>query len=409
MVKNLILLCFSLLIFGNIFAFVALYIFTGHSLYGQGYETFKATFKKPHEELCHIPHPFFGQLNCYDIALNGEISSGEPLFTAHPQPQSEHPIRVLVLGGSLAKHLSTNVSSNNIIPQPIEFHGQHLEHTQILQTVLNRHFSTDRIVVDNAALGGGKQPQQLFKLQYLLMLGQRYDIVINLDGFNEIVLPMAENRALGNYAAYPRSYSRLVNSVGNAASAQCLPRANYYADHTSWHPLSEVGHLIYIKWCHRNVEFEALSSDNPLATASQYKSPASDTALVAEEVAIWKQASLAIAKLAQVYDFSYVHIIQPNQYDKNSKPLSEEESAQFLANTHYGEPVAAYYSQLNFKGWPTLPNTLFIDARKVYSQHKETLYRDDCCHVNNRGIAILSEAIAQRSAPLFEKALKLQK
>jgi len=36
--------------------------------------------------------------------------------------------------------------------------------------------------------GGSKQPQQLFILAYLLHLEQRFDFVINLDGFNEVAL-----------------------------------------------------------------------------------------------------------------------------------------------------------------------------------------------------------------------------
>ena len=45
-----------------------------------------------------------------------------------------------------------------------------------------------RVVVVNMAQGSGKEPQQLLELAYLLALGQRLDLAIALDGFNELAL-----------------------------------------------------------------------------------------------------------------------------------------------------------------------------------------------------------------------------
>lgn len=404
MLKNLLLLAFSLFVFGNIFAFGAVYVYTGQNMYGAGYAQYKARLEKDRQEVCHIPHPFFGQLNCDDMPVNGAISSGEPLLRMESQATAENPVRVLVLGGSVAGHLSKNVSGNAPIPPEITYLGQKLGHEQILQTVLNRHFGTDRFVVDNAALPGGKQPQQLFKLQYLLMLGKRYDMVINVDGFNEIALPLIENRALGNHVAYPRSYSKLVASA--AGSSECLARANHYARHSSWHPLSEVAHLAFITWCHREVEAQGLDATNPIATVSGYQA-ADEQAVVAEEVALWQNATQAIAKLAPAYGFTYIHVIQPNQYVAESKPLSGEEKEKYLAYTHYGDPIRDYYHLLNFDFWPAPEQATLLDLRDIFRNQPETLYRDACCHLNNTGMALLSEAIAQRAELVFRQELLL--
>lgn len=405
MFKNLLLLAFSLLFFGNIFAFGALYIYTGQNMYGNSYAQYKAALEKDKQEICHIPHPFFGQLNCDDMPANTVISQGEPLLRMASQATTPNPVRVLVLGGSVAGHLSKNISSNKVVPPKVTYQGQKLGHEQILQTVLNRHFNTDRFVVDNAALPGGKQPQQLFKLQYLLMLGERYDIVINVDGFNEIALPLIENRALGNYAAYPRSYSKLVAGVNR--NSECLGRANHYARHTSWHPLSEVAHLAYITWCHREVEVQELDENNPIATASGYE-PGTEQAVVAEEVALWQNATQSIAKLAPVYGFTYIHAIQPNQYVAHSKPLSVEEKEKYLAYPHYGTPIRDYYHRLNFDFWPAPEQATLLDLRDIFRNHRETLYRDACCHLNNTGMALLSEAIAQQAEQVFMRELAEQ-
>lgn len=44
------------------------------------------------------------------------------------------------------------------------------------------------MTVLNLGQGGWKQPQQLLALNYFLSLGQRFDVIVNLDGFNEIAL-----------------------------------------------------------------------------------------------------------------------------------------------------------------------------------------------------------------------------
>ena len=48
-------------------------------------------------------------------------------------------------------------------------------------------FAGKQIWVVSFALGGYKQPQQLMVLAYYLSLGQPLDVVVNVDGFNEIL------------------------------------------------------------------------------------------------------------------------------------------------------------------------------------------------------------------------------
>jgi hypothetical protein len=62
------------------------------------------------------------------------------------------------------------------------------------------------VEVVRLALGGYKQPQQLMLLSHLLALGERFDAVVELDGFNEIVLPIVENVPKDVAADFPRSW-----------------------------------------------------------------------------------------------------------------------------------------------------------------------------------------------------------
>jgi len=57
------------------------------------------------------------------------------------------------------------------------------------------------------AVDGFKQPQPLFSLAFAIYLGAEYDVVINLDGFNEVVLPFTDNLPNKVFPHYPRIWN----------------------------------------------------------------------------------------------------------------------------------------------------------------------------------------------------------
>ncbi len=50
-----------------------------------------------------------------------------------------------------------------------------------------------------------------------MSLGERYDVVINLDGFNEVALPMLLNRLDDVYPFYPRDWRSQVEGIDDPA------------------------------------------------------------------------------------------------------------------------------------------------------------------------------------------------
>ncbi len=88
-------------------------------------------------------------------------------------------------------------------------HGESVHGGAVMKAVLRGRGINSRIV--NVAIGGYKQPQQLLSLAYLLSHGAPIDVVVNIDGFNEVALPQAENIPKGVNPFYPRSwYGRTV-------------------------------------------------------------------------------------------------------------------------------------------------------------------------------------------------------
>src|SRR5260221_10370312 len=76
-------------------------------------------------------------------------------------------------------------------------------------------FKGKKVVLVGLNLGGFKQPQQLMTLSYLLTLGAEFDVVINVDGFNEVALHEAENGPKGVFPIFPRWWNRRVNDAGD--------------------------------------------------------------------------------------------------------------------------------------------------------------------------------------------------
>src|SRR6185295_15210675 len=70
-----------------------------------------------------------------------------------------------------------------------------------------------RVYVRSFALGGFKQPQMLGALAYLMALGERFDVVVELDGFNDVALSSFANKNKGVFPAYPRDWDGLVGQA----------------------------------------------------------------------------------------------------------------------------------------------------------------------------------------------------
>src|SRR5438105_4905013 len=119
----------------------------------------------------HVLHPYIGftldpASAPFPVDEFGFPNDLSPLSKAGPGA-----LRVGVTGGSVAMFLVVNYG--------------HILRDEIAVR-FGRPAQTIELV--NLAQGGYKQPQQLMTLNFLLMLGAKFDYLINLDGFNELAL-----------------------------------------------------------------------------------------------------------------------------------------------------------------------------------------------------------------------------
>jgi hypothetical protein len=296
-----------------------------------------------------------------------------------------------------------------------------LYHTSIDKLIDNLQasdrFKNKEVRVVVFALGGFKQPQQLMALNYFLSLGAYYDIVINLDGFNEIVLPYSDNLPFQIFPSYPRHwnfYSRkkLDSRVQLLISKQIglmEEQVNLNRFFVEKHLHNSNFGLLLWYGLKNNKEASLLSVEDEMRLAisrseSSYQStgPAetiSDTTqFFIEQAELWQRASAIMGGLAKASGFEYFHFLQPNQYYENSKVLTEEE----LHNAYEHNPFT--YKEAVQKGYPLLVDhgkflidqgINYVDLTLMFKDEKRTVYNDKCCHFNKLGYDLIAERISQ--------------
>ncbi|MBI2892448.1 MAG: hypothetical protein HYY06_02785 [Deltaproteobacteria bacterium] len=275
-------------------------------------------------------------------------------------------------------------------------------------------FAGRRISIVSGALPGYKQPQQALALAYLQMLGARFDVVINLDGFNEITLPVVENLPRGVFFAYPPGWylrtvglheTQVVREIGTIATMRSTRR-----DLARFARESFLRHLVTpnVLWflIDRRISASVGRHQRLLGTARtgrflqagprDQRPPTSDE-VFRRSAELWVRGSQSMEALARARGAPYFHFLQPNQYVEGSKPLSDEERhrAYDMGDASYGPPARRGYPLLIVEGRKLAASGFpFEDLTGIFAEETRTMYSDTCCHLNQAGCDILAQRIA---------------
>jgi hypothetical protein len=372
---------------------------TGPDLMGTG-------FDYPDE----IVHPYLGwvrQPDPHTPAARSDTPVNDFGFRDRNQPlQTRSPDKVIIgiLGGSVADQFATRASGN------------------LIDELRQASFFTGKdLVIVNLALEGYKQPQQLLSVNYLLTLGAEFDILINIDGYNEIVLPVVENAPNHVFAGFPRSWHLRVTEAGNLEVMRTIGRIAYLKDQArSWaervrgrpwcySPTLNLAWRLY----HANIRLELfreysilnrLKHDERDAAASGPPEEFSGDAELYEHcAAIWMRSSLRLHQLCAANGVRYYHFLQPNQYVPGSKSMAGREMMEAWQPGHRGQtPVERGYPLLVRNGRNLADRGVsFTDLTRLFADHPEQTYGDWCCHLTARG----NELMAQRIAEVIRNSL----
>ena len=349
-------------------------------------------------------HPFTGYVrdpSDFPVALGTDPVAAEYGFPRnHASPFSaagDDDVVIAITGGSVASAFA-----------------EHGGPVLVERLAAVERFRGRSLTVLNLALTGYKQPQQLMVLNWFLSLGAEIDVVVNLDGFNELALPIAENLPHGVFPFFPRGWQFRVGHLSAELRERIGELAVLHderAARAEWFgraPLrySMIAALVWQSLDRRSAaRIAALALEHgpdPADPTAEYQAhgprfePADDAELMDRLVGFWLRCSLQMERLCQGLGIEYYHVLQPNQYLRGSKRLTpQERSTAFQANHPYRPAVVHGYPRLIAAGRVLQSlGVSFHDLTRVYAEVDETVYADTCCHLNERGHRLLAEAVA---------------
>lgn len=278
-------------------------------------------------------------------------------------------------------------------------------------------FQGKEIVLLSFAQGGYKQPQQLLTLDYYLTIGQELDMVINLDGFNEVALS-SRNNTFGMDISMPSSdhMMALVNLVdqstlsddriaalarimaGKAQLERIGQRVGNARLASTWFLWQQILRIRSASLAKERVAFQNLPPirrDQSVMAVYPPREELSGDKLYQRIAEEWANASIMMHAQLASRNIPYYHFLQPNQYDSN-KRFSPKELSTALTDDH---PYRGGVEQ----GYPWLldqterlrqADVNFYSALAIFDDVASTLYIDDCCHFNVLGNEILADFIA---------------
>lgn len=348
----------------------------------------KASFLKQ-----EIIHPYVGYVFDWGNEKRNFRSQGFYTDNSPIVKKEEGKLNIVVIGGSVATGLA-----------------------KFIERAWKKTFKVAPRLI-NLACPGYKQPQQLMALTYFLSLGAEYDLVINIDGFNDIVLPYVENYVAGINLFFPRSWKLRISGNPPPRELALIGKVKYFQD-TKQTRLKELSGSIFnisatygiIKMVQLMINNkEIYDSSTALFTIQRKSSKRFDESgplehyknvseMHAAAAEVWYRCSLLINSLAKDNGFEYYHFLQPDQYLEGSKRLTTEEKRTAYNPKHlYRQSVVVGYPMLIAKGKMLLKNQVnFFDATMIFANIDETVYCDDCCHFNKKGNQIVADYIIQK-------------
>ena len=267
---------------------------------------------------------------------------------------------------------------------------------------------------------GYKQPQQLLVLAYFLSIGQTFDAVVNIDGFNEVALGAINDRYGWDVSMPSHEHlDPLINLVNQAtltpAKLELLSRIkrdeqrlNGLAERSNRTPFASVEFVLrqyYMlnraRYQRELVEFDALPSNPPsnsvVHVTPKLRARSGDAAF--EDIAEnWRASSVLMQQLLAARGVPYIHVLQPNQY-YGSRAFGDEERKVALNNASPFKPGAE-------RGYPYLEKALdpgALNAVHLFDTERAAVYVDDCCHYTVAGNRLLADAVARAVLNAFAR------
>ena len=290
---------------------------------------------------------------------------------------------------------------------------------RLVDDLKQHEFFKDRTIVPLCmAHEGYKQPQQLLVLAYFLSIGQTFDLVINIDGFNEVALSPLNNQQGVDISMPSVSHLLpLINLIDQgtltpeklqslAAINQYKERLNRLTETLQRNRLASIGVLLesyrgmlarrYDEESRHFATLQSVRSDRSLVSAIPPTEQRTGAMLYTDIARSWAQASLLMRDMLAARGTPYVHVLQPNQYSTSRTFTAEEAKVALNAGSPYKPGVEQGYPALLAEAASRgMTKTAgFLDATQLFDRETRPMYIDNCCHYTATGYRLLADAIA---------------
>jgi hypothetical protein len=264
---------------------------------------------------------------------------------------------------------------------------------------------------------GYKQPQQLLVLTYFLEIGQPFDLVVNIDGFNDVALArLNDERGLDISMPSAQHLEGLVNLVNQAtltpekleslATIQRLRvRMTDLAARAQRAPFA-VMHVVFDRLYRRTADqysrelgrFNNLpsnASQNSVIQVTGRVRSRDESTLFTDMATEWATASLLMHDLLASRGVPYVHVLQPNQYFTMRRFSADEARVALSEESPYRTAAARGYPALIAASASLAAKERFVNATGVFDREPAAVYMDNCCHYTRTGNFVLADFIAK--------------
>jgi hypothetical protein len=347
-------------------------------------------------------HPYLGYVTDPDVAIvhwvphangYGFVDRSQTIYKRRPDT-----VLIGIAGGSMGLNLAA-------VARPLFDR----------ELAKDARFAGKKRVYVALAMGGYKAPQQLMSLTYLLAAGGELDLLINVDGFNDVALHEVENAPKGTSILYPRAWfaeladlgdrtlSRLATELEDLERERVEGARRFSAQRRRHSPLANVVWLL----ADRRLATRIAAAEQQAREYQPAKQPsvltgppatyADDAALYQALADLWERDSLQLERLCRANGIAYFHFLQPNQYDEGGKTLSAAERAvAFDEHQPYAAGVRKGYPLLRERGRRLAASGVrFSDLTMIFADHPEPLYIDTCCHVGEAGDQLLFRTMTE--------------
>jgi len=277
----------------------------------------------------------------------------------------------------------------------------------VAQRLSEMGVDVEPVVVD-LAIGQGRQPQQLLTAINQLAHGVRLDIVVNLDGVDDLS-PLGNDELL---ALAPEIIGGTATAMEQLVAGEALREERRRALRTGqgWLGFSAAFGLTLRSRIDR-LESDIRDVDAAVKRRDSLRHLRREALTVREDLfdaaRLWYRSSVMMGRVAQAAGADYYHVLQPSPYIAGSKQLTEQERAEaFDPNDYRGNRYAAMYPVLVQLGREMAKHGVaFVDLTGAFRESGETLYADSW-NLTAHGNALLVEGIVPHIEPSIDRATR---